>query len=228
MRNEYIIRVSKIAQSINAWGVKEHIISPSIVVPVDGGICSQISEWLHGQYYAEVGIDVKYDFSWFQWHGKDTNGQHKRPNELFAFFACFPNLHIQKSSRIKAWWYNHFMKPVYPDAEMPDRDNVKQSIYLNPYANFKNDDWVAEAFRYYFPMEEADLSSMQVLDAGDASKCAVHVRRGDMAYVNFVVYDNPIAYFVDAMRYAQKKYGKVRFFIFSDLDASSKKFSCFH
>lgn len=112
MRNEYVIRISKIVQSINAWMIKKHLIAPSIIVPVDGGICSQISEWLHGQYYAEKGVNVEYDFSWFRTSGKDTNGHHDRPNELYAFFACYPNLRVQEASRLKAWRYRHFMKSV--------------------------------------------------------------------------------------------------------------------
>lgn len=190
--------------------------APRIIIPVDGGICSQISEWLHGQYYTEAGIKVEYDFSWFRNNGKDTYGQYDRPNELFAFLACFPDLHIQEASWWKTWWYSHFMKSVNSEAEMPDRTDVKRSIYLDPYADFKSNEWVAEAIVRYFPMKEADLSAMPVLEAKDVRKCAVHVRRGDMSYVDFVGYEDPIAYFTDAMRYVQEKYGEVQFFLFSD------------
>lgn len=99
---------------------------------------------------------------------------------------------------------------------MPQNDEVLQSIYLDPYADFKNNEWVTNAFRRYFPIVDADKSSLPNLPVWKGKKCAVHVRRGDMSYVNFVGYDNPIGYFVDAMKYVQKKYSNVKFFLFSD------------
>lgn len=216
MRNSLVLNISRVLQTINAWMIKRHVIAPSIVVPVDGGICSQISEWLHGQYYAEVGIKVEYDFSWFLINGKDTYGQHDRPNELFAFFAYFPNLRIQEVSRLKAWWYSLFMKSVNPNAEMPNRDSVRQSMYLNPYVEYKDNQWVAEAFKRYFPIKKVDMSSIPTLVVGSVDTCAIHVRRGDMSYVEFVGYDNPVEYFIDAVNYVINKYGEIKFFIFSD------------
>lgn len=38
MRNSVVLNISRALQAINAWMVKKHMIAPSIVIPVDGGV----------------------------------------------------------------------------------------------------------------------------------------------------------------------------------------------
>ena len=40
-----------------------------IIIPSDGGICSQIGFWSLGLFYEKSGFLVKYDLSWFEQYG---------------------------------------------------------------------------------------------------------------------------------------------------------------
>lgn len=213
MRNSIVLQISCFLQSVNAKLVKWRIVRPTVIVPVDGGICSQMVAYLRGQYYAEKGINAQYDLCWFRGMAKDTNGLFDRPFELQMLF---PDLTIHQPSRLAAWWYRHFMKPLVPYDMLPDRETIHRSVYLNAYLEFRDNRWFADAFKHYFPIEKAITSSALVLPTENMHRCAVHIRRGDMSYVKFEGYENSLDYFVKAMRYVQTKYKKVRFFLFSD------------
>ncbi len=64
-----------------------------IILRMDGGICSQISFWALGNFYAESGFQVKFDMSWFIKNGLDMDGKFARN---FDFCKLFPELKIRK------------------------------------------------------------------------------------------------------------------------------------
>lgn len=75
MRKAILKWVSCCFQAINRMMVKCHLIKPIVVVGVDGGISSQMIAYLRGQYFAQVGIPVYYNLSWFKNCGKDVYGK---------------------------------------------------------------------------------------------------------------------------------------------------------
>ena len=71
MKRRMIKILSAIFQAMDIVLCKLHLKRPVVVIFMDGGICSQMLVYLHGQYYAESGVDVYYDTRWFDVCGKD-------------------------------------------------------------------------------------------------------------------------------------------------------------
>ena len=69
-----------------------------IILRMDGGICSQISFWALGKFYAESGFQVKFDMSWFIKNGLDTDGKFARN---FDFCKLFPELKIRAAKNFE-------------------------------------------------------------------------------------------------------------------------------
>lgn len=77
-------------------GCKLRLFKPCIIVYVDGGICSQMHQYLLGRYYAERGYRVAYDIGWYDRNGKDNDGIHSR---IFEFPELWPDLPLEIASR---------------------------------------------------------------------------------------------------------------------------------
>lgn len=67
---------------------KLHFIKPYIVIYVDGGICSQMHQYLLGRYYADKGMNVAYDLGWYKRNGMDNNGVFERKFEFCDMWPC--------------------------------------------------------------------------------------------------------------------------------------------
>ncbi len=52
------------------------------VLRIDGGICSQINQYIQGKYLEEQGHRVIYNLDWYQKNGMDLNGKYPRNYEL--------------------------------------------------------------------------------------------------------------------------------------------------
>ena len=204
--------ISRCVQTVNRFAIKCHIAKPAVVVVIDGGICSQMHAYLRGQYYAQEGISVYYDLRWFEISGMDNDGKYERPFELIH---AFPDLEFQQMSKVRNVFYRLFLKCDYENNLLPDRTTIRQSLYVALYPEFRDDKDYADLFHRCFNMQYAKSSKHLNVPEGSVP-CAIHVRRGDMSYVDFCGYDNPAGYFVDAVNYVTNKYGKVKFFLFSD------------
>ena len=68
------------------------IITPKVLVMMDGGICSQMHQYLIGQIYAEQGEKVGYDLSFYKKNGMDV--ERKMPR-TFELEDMFPNIHVE-------------------------------------------------------------------------------------------------------------------------------------
>lgn len=213
MKSKFVYIVSLIVQSINKWLVAVHVLSQKIIVAVDGGICSQMIAYLRGRYYAEAGFKVYYDLRWFRISGKDANGQHDRPFELRTMY---PELAVNEPSKVFAWLYRHFMKPLVPLEKMPVVEELQQSIYLNLYPDFPDGLWFIQAIHEYFALDKARTIHLPYKSDEKATYCSVHMRRGDMSYVKMEGYKRTIDYFIAAMRYVHRKHTNVVFVLFSD------------
>ena len=213
MKKKIIQIVSRIIQTCNRLLVVLRVLSPKVIILVDGGICSQMVAYLRGRYYAEVGFKVYYDLHWFKVSGKDTDGKYDRPFELQTMY---PKLSIPEPSSFDAWFYRHFMKPLSTLDKMPIRENLKHSLYLNLYPDFPDSDWFVQAVHKYLALDSVREISLPYMVDDKAAYCSVHMRRGDMSYVKMEGYENTIDYFASAMHYVQRKHNNSVFVLFSD------------
>ena len=85
--------------------IKFKICTPSIIIRMDGGICSQMHQYLLGEVFSRKGIKVEYDLSFFENDGKDINGNHAR---LFDLENAFPDIKLIKASQKKIKLYKLF------------------------------------------------------------------------------------------------------------------------
>lgn len=81
---------------------KWNVLSPYMVFYMDGGICSQMHQYLLGRYYADKGMRVAYDLGWFKRNGKDNNGVFDRK---FEFDKMWPELPFQIASEEMITFY---------------------------------------------------------------------------------------------------------------------------
>ena len=73
------------------------LISPKVIVQLDGGICSQMHQYLLGQYYAQQAFAVRYDLAFYKEWGSDLNNQFVRN---FDLLRAFPYLEFKEASTL--------------------------------------------------------------------------------------------------------------------------------
>ena len=187
-----------------------------IIIPSDGGVCSQIAFWALGIFYEQCGCQVKYDLSWFQQHGMDMNNRFVRNYDLNKAFPeavlpvasdyeCFS---LNKHHRVEGT--EEKFKDILPPASItgyPNREPLVIQYRL--------------IFRKYFKIDEEQLSPQNIKLLSDITECehacAIHVRRGDLSKFN-VHYGEPLTaeYFNAAITTVLAKYQNTHFFFFSD------------
>lgn len=195
------------------------IIRPSIIVMVDGGICSQMHQYLLSEIFKRRGIKVEYDLSFFKNNGRDLTGKHVRN---FDLLKIFPHLSFTEASSLKLFIYKIAFKHIgrYPDDQGTTWTNLNAPRLLLGY--------YADPQELYYPLfqelfkfdpaivlNQNDLELYNSIEAQNS--IAIHVRRGDLA--NFVVgYGNPVTleYFNRAISYFQDRITNPHFYIFSD------------
>ena len=209
MRKKALKFICLLFQSISWLAVKLHIIRPIVVICVDGGICSQMLAYIRGQYYAQHGIPVYYNTRWFETNGMDNFGKFTRPFELLD---AFPKLDFPQLSRFKTAFYRHFMRYEYENNVMPDWETLTRSVYLSLYPEFRSNDDFMELFSKYFEANTWKPNCKSLNVENDIISCGVHIRKGDMTDWNAL----PESYFINSVKYVQKKYKNVKFFFFSD------------
>ena len=198
--------------------VKAKLIKPAIVIHVDGGVCSQMHQYLLGYFFMKKGYRVEYDLSWYLENGMDLN---KRDVRNFDLLNAFPSLNFKEVNKYILKLYRHFYvyKGEYPNNKSLEwTDLVPPKLFLGYYAD--PDVLYTEYFQEAFPI---DLS---VLDAGNLiiyqeiipeKSAAVHVRRGDLA-VETNAYGVPatLEYFKNGIDFLKKKMDVKFFYLFSD------------
>ena len=213
MKQKIIDILSAIFQAIDTLLCKCGIKRPAVVVYLDGGICSQMLMYLHGQYYAEYGLDVWYDTRWYETCGKDQFGIMPR---YFEFTEMWPNLEMKTVSNWQRKWYLLFFKAKRTHADwLPEPSSIKHSIYLYEYWDIP-----VEAHRRLFAkcynIKESTTPAVGKSKEFDGV-VGVHVRRGDLAKG-----DNPYyggvneGYFMRAIEFCNKEFNPEKYLFFSD------------
>lgn len=214
MKRRMIKVLSAVFQVVDTLLCRLHLKRPKVVMNIVGGICSQMLQYLQGQYYEDVA-DVYYDISWYKKNGKDQFGIMPRTFELLQMW---PNLPFRTTSERQRKWYFLFFKAPKTNADwLPAPSLLSRSIYLS-------DDWdlPADACErlqtQYFDITKA---SVPIKWGGESlvfdNVVGVHVRRGDLAKG-----DNPFyggvtdGYFLRAIEFCNKKFAPKKYLFFSD------------
>ena len=212
MKQRIINILSAILQAIDTLLCKMGIKKPTVVIALDGGICSQMFNYIKGARFAETGCKVLYDTRWFLSKGTDLTGLFARDYELPEMF---PSLHIQYVSARKAkGWYSRFFKHSQSGGLVNVKDVKRTTYFGSQYAQDK--DAYARLFPIYF--NETTIRQIDVPWSREEGviHCGVHVRRGDLSIprpeYGMVTKD----YFPNAIEYVKDHYPHVRFHFFSD------------
>lgn len=198
---------------------KCHLLKPSVIIQMDGGICSQMHFYLIGCLFQHKGYNIEFDLHWFKVSGKDSKGMFCRN---FDLLKLFPSLPFHKASRFKSRLYHLLFlhnNDYFGENEL-DYLNLTPPLYLDGY--YKNpDNLYSQLFQQQFTLNTDVLDTpnqtirKQICQTKDAT--AIHVRRGDLATYH-PAYGNPctISYFSHAIEYLTQQYSPGCFFIFSD------------
>lgn len=197
------------------------VVSPKIVVQMDGGVCSQMHQYLLGYLFIQRGYRVSYDLSFFDEWGMDLHHKYVRN---FDLLKVFPNLSFDKSSDLESTVYrrkyynlgNHSLEKI-DDFSFLER---KPPVFLGGYYYLPATIWVP-VFKLLYKLDD------QVLDQENIEICnrirtsinsvAVHVRRGDLKE-ELYAYGKPasLGYFQRSIDYFNKRLEKPCFYFFSD------------
>lgn len=185
----------------------------SIVIRVDGGICSQIATVSMGLRLEEKfagQADVKYDLSWYRDCGTDMNGRFVRN---WDFPKAFPGIVCREATPEEAERESR----RHPSQGL-DIEAFRPPVYVRGYPD-RYPNLCAQAARLkkaFAPKTDAATDRwLDVIARGRT--CAVHVRRGDLAAFS-PAYGNPasVEYFQKAVAIVRGLDPDVRFLFFSD------------
>ena len=71
-------------KSLYRKAVKHRLIAPQVIVLMDGGVCSQMHQYLLGRIFENGGHKVLYDLSFYEEWGTDMNYQFVRNFDLLS------------------------------------------------------------------------------------------------------------------------------------------------
>jgi len=196
-------------------------VKPKIIVRMDGGISSQIHQYLIGRIFSEKGYTVTYELSFYKYWAKDNNGCFQRN---FDLLKAFPYLEFKKSN-----WVDSIVYPLrFADKtdffDHEDEDvflyDLQPPKYLGRYYHSPKDVWKV-LFPNYFHVDPQILDkysySLYTEIIKNSCSIGVHVRRGDLAVHNNA-YGAPASfdYFFKAVSYFYSKITTPFFYFFSD------------
>ncbi|WP_455590539.1 alpha-1,2-fucosyltransferase [Bacteroides sp.] len=188
---------------------------------MDGGICSQMHQYLLGCLFKERGYHVEYDLFFFKSNGKDMTGNFVRN---FDLIKLFPDLDLKIAHRIESIAYRtlFYNDGNYENWTPGDYSFLELSspIYLGGFYHSPLNLWTNLFGKYY----KNNLSALDSVNMNlcrqivqKANSVAVHVRRGDLS-VETSAYGMPasITYFKKSIEYIHQKVDTPFFYFFSD------------
>lgn len=202
---------------------RNNIISSKVIVQMDGGICSQMHQYLLGYCYSVKGEQIYYDLSFFEEWGSDLNLHFTRN---FDLLKAFPYLPFKKASKtmVQVYRRKYFNEGNNTEGNLRIDDysflQKASPIYLGGYYQLPSDVWL-DSFRSLFKLtpDVLDIPNRRLYDEIAKVDCsvAVHVRRGDLKEEIFA-YGKPatMSYFREAVRFFREKLLTPYFYFFSD------------
>lgn len=213
MKKVLLLFLSHIIHVFNHFFIHFGCLRPKVIIYMDGGICSQMFQYLNGQYYKDANIKILYDTTWFVKNGKDKDGKFDRKLELTEMF---PDLPFFTLTNRRSWFYRLFFASKQKDGFLPHPDRILHTTYLGGFYDMYPDD-LQGLFTKYFNPETLRSISVSIPRNVNGVNCAVHVRRGDLANREDRWYKKvPNEYFINAIRYVHENNENVHFYFFSD------------
>ncbi len=198
------------------------MIGPKVVVLMDGGICSQMHQYLLGQLYEKRGFNVVYDLSFYNEWGTDKDHIFVRN---FDLLKAFPYLDLKKATSLETSAYKRLYYYVGNNTTARIKDfsflDKKPPVYLGGYYYFPSEVFLPE-FRSLFrllPDKVLDAPNLEIFKKIGNISCsvAVHVRRGDLKVEQYDYGKPPtMDYFKKAVEYFKKNFDSPYFCFFSD------------
>lgn len=201
--------------------LKYGVISPKIILLLDGGVCSQMYQYMLGQLYKERGYKVAYDLSFYDEWGLDKDNLFVRN---FDLLKAFPYLKMEAASplEISVYKQKYYYVGNNTTARIADFSFLEKTppIYLGGYYLLPAETYLS-AFRSIFKMSPnvLDKENLQICSEIDSKSCsvAVHVRRGDLKVEQYDYGTPPtMEYFKNAIVYFKGKFEAPFFYFFSD------------
>jgi len=196
-------------------------VKPKIIVRMDGGISSQMHQYLLGCIFREKGYIVAYDLTFYKKWAKDNNGCFERN---FDLLKAFPYLEFQQPNGIESMVYplRFADKTDFFDHEEEDvfLYDIKPPEFLAGYYHSPKEVW-KDLFPKYFHVDPQILDNYSYTLYTEIEKnihsVGIHIRRGDLAVHNNA-YGRPadFDYFIKAVSYIYSKIENPFFYFFSD------------
>lgn len=213
MKNKLINILASFFQFVDTLLCQLHLKTPKVIVYVDGGICSQMLRYIHGQYYATSGVDVYYDNLWFERNGKDQFGCMQRVFELKEMWCTIP---FKSLSRWQRKWFLIFFKAKRINGDLlPNPKQLKHSIYLTEYWDIPTTNY-NQLFEEIFDVKNSAIPS-KYSEYTFENVVGVHVRRGDLAKGDNPYYGGVTdGYFIRAIEFCNQQFTPQKYIFFSD------------
>ena len=211
---KFVINIlSVLFQSISSLLCRLGLRRPKVIVYMDGGICSQLLMYIQGQYYAEYGLDVRYDLHWFDVCGMDQF--HKMPR-FFELLIMYPQIRLSTVSNFERKFYLLFFRAQRTIGEwLPNPKDIKHSIYLDGYWDMPLEDHL-RLFAQHLDICRAAIPDIYKGESYE-HVVGVHVRRGDLAKGDNPYYGGVTdGYFLRAIEFCNDKFAPSKYIFFSD------------
>lgn len=190
------------------------------IVYIDGGICSQMSQYMIGDFLKERGYEVKYDISWFKKSGRDMQGLQAR---RFDLVNLCKSLKVEIASKKEIFIFKILFyyknNNISKDTKNGNLEYIpKAPLYLDGYYHMG-----LNQIQKYDKIFKFDCNTLELLGKNKEiyrqicnEKCSVgiHVRRGDMALKGYYWKVLKPAYFVEAIK--EFDIEKSHYYFFSD------------
>ena len=212
-KQRIFFRIVRLIQKI------KRIVKPKIIVRMDGGISSQMHQYLLGQMYREKGYNVAYDVRWFSRYGKDQFGHFERNFELQK---AFPYLDFNTAKPLESMVYSRLFstKSNYFDHTNEDAFlfDITPPKYLGDYYRTPKEFW-ANFSKYFRVNPEILVEQKMLFDEikQNRQSVGIHVRMGDLKDYS-IAYGAPASpeYFQKTIDYINQKAEQPFFYFFSD------------
>lgn len=192
---------------------------PCLIIFCDGGISSQMYQYMWGQSLLDKGYNVKYDLTFYEENGKDMYGVFDRSYTLDKMCNI---RQIESAPRWQIKYYKrHYLnmlnQPPYSNLMLLERE-WKIPQYLGNYYSCPPEKYLQYFEKYIHlrsPEEVFDEKNLrEYYKIKQSDSVGVHIRRGDMVKDTSQWISPSIKYFINTMQ--SEEFSGKEFYIFSD------------
>lgn len=201
------------------WDFKFRKEPPCLIFMMDGGVASQMYQYVCGQALAERGYKVKYDCLFYEDNGMDLLKENPRSFALDKLCEV-SDMEIASREQIdyyKRYYINKENQPPHPASMSLDK-NWKAPLYLGNYYICRLDMYTTYFKKYLHlkpPEQVLDEANMRIFrEIQKTQSVGVHIRRGDMMLSVTDCIFPEMDYFINVINSPEMQ--NKTFYIFSD------------